>query len=364
MFGDAFDPATAIESGKNAIASQIGQMGPLAKLFTFSGKENLSFPEELQQIDHWVTFTAMETFQAIRTESSKSKAMSSITLPLPAGLQTAYNISYSETSLGALGREFMDALGTGAAATEAQKLLGGAAGAMAIGAAAGAGTAALTGSGIMGGALTGAAGGLAIKAVAGGLEGDPRLGQIGLSSVMGEDKMAAAAASQFGVARNPHKVVLFDSVGFRKHSFSYQFTPKNRRESETLKQIIRLFKYHASPGMNPDVTIKMDKINSMLATSDKEGNVTNGKLKDVKLSGGKHFFKYPEFFQIKFHHPQFLFTIGDSVLTSVDVNYHGGGSVSYARDTADATPAPTQVNLNLSFMETDIITKENIEKGR
>ena len=354
MFGDAFDPATAIESGKNAIASQIGQMGPLAKLFTFSGKENLSFPEELQQIDHWVTFTAMETLQAIRTESSKSKAMSSITLPLPAGLQTAYNISYSETSLGALGREFMDALGTGAEAEKARGLLGSAAGAMAIGAGIGAGAGALTGSGIIGSALTGAAGGLATEAVAGGLKGDPRLLQVGLSSVMGDDKLAAAAASQFGVARNPHKVVLFDSVGFRTHSFSYQFTPKNRRESETLNQIIKLFKYHASPGMNPKGSIKMGTFNERFKTN----------IKDVELSGGKHFFKYPEFFQIKFHHPKFLFAIGESVLKSVDVNYHGGGSVSYARDTADATPAPTQVNLNLSFMETDIITKENIEKGR
>ena len=174
MFGDLLE----LDAG-------IKMAGPLGRLFDSGGKENLSFPEELQQIDHWVTFTAMETFQAIRTESSKSKAMSSITLPLPAGLQTAYNISYSETSLGALGREFMDALGTGAEAEKARGLLGGAAGAMAIGAAAGAGIAAVTGSGIMGGALTGAAGGLAIKAVAGGLEGDQRLGQIGLSSVMG-----------------------------------------------------------------------------------------------------------------------------------------------------------------------------------
>ena len=353
MFGDAFDPATAIESGKNAIASQIGQMGPLAKLFTFSGKENLSFPEELQQIDHWVTFTAMETLQAIRTESSKSKAMSSITLPLPAGLQTAYNISYSETSLGALGREFMDALGDN---KDAQAFLASNAKAIGLGAGGGALAGALTGANIFGSAVAGGAAGLGTKAVLDAAKGDTTTAAVGLSSLMGEDKMAAAAASQFGVARNPHKVVLFDSIGFRKHSFSYQFTPKNRRESETLKEIIKLFKYHASPGMNPTKELKFGMLKG----------ATEGKIDipDVKLSGGKHFFKYPEFFQIKFHHPQFLFTIGDSVLTSVDVNYHGGGSVSYARDTADATPAPTQVNLNLSFMETDIITKENIEKGR
>jgi hypothetical protein len=342
MFGDLLE----LDAG-------IKMAGPLGRLFDSGGKENLSFPEELQQIDHWVTFTAMETFQAIRTESSKSKAMSSITLPLPAGLQTAYNISYSETSLGALGREFMDALGTGAAATEAQKFLGGLGSAAVIGGAGGVIAGGLLGTGAIGGAISGAVAGIAADGLVKGLKGNQTGAQVALSTVMGEDKMAAAAASQFGVARNPHKVVLFDSVGFRTHSFSYQFTPKNRRESETLKKIIKLFKYHASPGMNPTKTVDLGK-SGLKALEGAQ----------LTLSGGKHFFKYPEFFQIKFHHPEFLFAIGESVLKSVDVNYHGGGSVSYARDTADATPAPTQVNLNLSFMETDIITKEKIEDGR
>ena len=350
MFGDLLE----LDAKRKAA---LDKMGPLGRLFEEGGIADRSFPEELQQIDHWVTFSAVKTEQAIRTAPSTDKALTSIKLPLPAGLQTAYNISYSETSLGALGREFMDALGGD---DKAQKLLSGAVVGGAIGATAGAGIAALTGAGIMGGALTGAAGGIATTAVAGGLKGDQRLGQIGLSSVMGEDKMAAAAASQFGVARNPHKVVLFDSVGFRTHSFSYQFTPKNRRESETLNQIIKLFKYHASPGMNPTKTINMGGVNEML----KGLGAKDTNLQNIELSGGKHFFSYPEFWRIKFHHPKFLFTIGESVLKSVDVNYHGGGSVSYARDTPDATPAPTQVNLNLSFMETDIITKENIEDGR
>lgn len=354
MFGDLVQLDTERAAARKAA---LDKMGPLGRLFEEGGIADRSFPEELQQIDHWVTFSAVKTEQAIRTAPSTDKALTSIKLPLPAGLQTAYNISYSETSLGALGREFMDALGGD---DKAQKLLVGAAGAAAIGGAAGGGIAALTGSGIMGGVLGGASAGIAVKAVAGGLEGDQRLGQIGLSSVMGEDKMAAAAASQFGVARNPHKVVLFDSVGFRTHSFSYQFTPKNRRESETLNQIIKLFKYHASPGMNPTKTIDMSGVNNML----KGLGAKDPKLQNIELSGGKHFFSYPEFWRIKFHHPKFLFAIGESVLKSVDVNYHGGGSISYARDTADATPAPTQVNLNLSFMETDIITKEKIEDGR
>jgi len=327
--------------------------GPLGPLFAPVNKEKLTFPEELQQIDHWVTFTAIETSQAIRTESSKRKAMASIVLPLPAGLQTAYNIQYSELALGALGREFMDALGGDSGAKE---LLTSSAKAAATGAGAGVAVAAITGGNFFGKALSGAAAGIVTEAALSAGKGESAAAAGLLSTLMGEDKMAAAAASQFGVARNPHKVVLFDSVGFRTHSFSYQFTPKNRKESETLNQIIKLFKYHASPGMNPTGTIKMDSINKILPD--------NAKLADITLSGGKHFFRYPEFFKIEFHHPEFLFKIGESVLKTVDVNYHGGGSMSYARDTADTKPAPTQVNLSLSFQETDIITKENIDEGR
>jgi len=356
MFGDLVQLDTERAAARKAA---LDKMGPLGRLFEEGGIADRSFPEELQQIDHWVTFSAVKTEQAIRAAPSTDKALTSIKLPLPAGLQTAYNISYSETSLGALGREFMDALGGD---DKAEKLLISAGKAMLEGGVAGGGIAALTGSGIMGGVLGGASAGIAVKAVKGGLEGDQRLGQIGLSSVMGEDKMAAAAASQFGVARNPHKVVLFDSVGFRTHSFSYQFTPKNRRESETLNQIIKLFKYHASPGMNPTKTIDMSGVNKMLTDLGATDPKLGGAKQNIELSGGKHFFSYPEFWRIKFHHPKFLFAIGESVLKSVDVNYHGGGSISYARDTADATPAPTQVNLNLSFMETDIITKENIDR--
>lgn len=309
------------------------------------------FPDDLQQIDHWVTFTAYDTKQALRLSDSKKEEKASIALPIPGNLQTAYNISYTETSLGALGAEFMNALGEGGDSDKSREFLTRNAVAGGIGAFVGGSIGALTGGSVVGSALTGAAGGLSASALVGLTgNGDQTTAQVAASTLIGTDQMAAAAASQFGVARNPHKVVLFESVGFRKHSFSYQFTPKNRDESETLRKIIYQFKYFASPGMNPKGTIGFSKLNS----------VVNMGFNDVTLSGGKHFFKYPEFFDIKFHHPKFLFRIGHSFLTSVDVNYQPAGAPTYARDSHNEEPAPTQINLSLVFTETDIVTKDNL----
>lgn len=351
MLGEIVGGAILQDYSERAKASVLGKLGVSSML------NRIEFPDELQEIDHSVTFSAHETVQALRLDKNKEKLLATIALPIPGNLQTAYNINYTETSLGALGREFMDALGGD---KDALGFIKQNAAAIGAGGAAGGIVGAVSGTGALGGALTGAAGGLSGEALLGLTDSNPNKqvsAQIIGSTLIGTDPMAMAAASQFGVARNPHKVVLFESVGFRRHSFSYQFTPKNRGESNKLKQLIHLFKYHASPGDNPTGQLKFSEINNLL-----DGKL--GDVKDVTLSGGKHFFKYPEFFKIKFRHPQFLFEIGNSFLTSVDVNYQPAGAPTYVRDSHHDKPAPTQINLSLIFTETDIVTKDKINGGR
>lgn len=344
---------------ERAKASALGKLADAVPgLGSLVSSNSIEFPDELQEIDHSVTFSAYETTKALRLDPDKEQLLATVKLPIPGNLQTAYNISYTETSLGALGREFMDALGGD---PNAEKFITSNAKALGTGAAAGATVGVLAGTGAIGGALTGAAGGVALKTIMDTVNGDSRNAAVVGSTLIGTDPMAMAAASQFGVARNPHKVVLFESVGFRKHSFSYQFTPKNRGESNRLKRLIHLFKYHASPGMNPTKQLQFSKINDFLK---KEDGTSVTDFKNVTVSGGKHFFKYPEFFKIQFKHPHFLFQIGNSFLTSVDVNYQPAGAPTYARDSYDDKPAPTQINLSLTFTETDIVTKENISTGR
>lgn len=291
------------------------------------------FPQELPTIDHWITFRAFETTQLNRKTQSNKSAIGYITLPIPGNLQTAYNINYSESDLGAVGQTIVDALGSGPEAAKAREL----AGKMLVGGAAGGIVARILGKSFAGGFSTGAIGG--------GLT-DHEGRQIAASTVIdGLGNLGAAGAAQFGIARNPHKVILFESVGFRRHTFSYQFVPQSYIEAEKLRQIITYFKLFASPSLNGKATI---------------GKQHTGLDKDIELSGGKHFFKYPEYFELDFHHPRFLFSIGPSILESVEVNYQPAGLPAYARETGQQDPTPTAINISLSFKETEIVTKENI----
>ena len=73
-----------------------------------------------------------------------------------------------------------------------------------------------------------------------------------------------------------------------------------------------------------------------------------------------HVFNYPSQFQIKIRAGDYLFEIGDSVLTDFDVNYTGEGAPYFFED----TNAPYSVNITLSFVEDTIVTKKEIREGR
>ena len=294
------------------------------------------FPEQLLEIDHWITFRAFETKQLNRSTSSEKLPVGYITLPIPGNLVTAYNINYDESSLGAVGQTIVDALGGGPEAAVAREL----AEKMAPSAVVGATVAKIFGGNILSGMTT--------AAIAGGLTTEQGRAITASAVIDGLGTLGAAGIAQFGIARNPHKVVLFESVGFRKHTFSYQFVPQSFIEAEKLRQIITYFKLFASPSLNVNKNIDFGETGTSIG------------LSNITLSGGKHFFKYPEYFEIDFHHPRFLFSIGPSVLESVEVNYQPGGMPTYSRETGQKDPTPTGINISLSFKETEIVTKENI----
>jgi hypothetical protein len=138
---------------------------------------------------------------------------------------------------------------------------------------------------------------------------------------------AAALKVAAGLAQNPHKIVLFTGVNFREHQFSWRFSPRNRRESDAIKAIIDMFTYYSHPEY---------------------------------IAGGM-FFKYPEFFDIKFKHPDYLFEFQPSVCKDVRVNYHPQGYAAYnSTDNPSDTPAPAEVEFSFTMMETEIITKNSL----
>ena len=290
-----------------------GLIGGIARADQFAGN-SVMFPQELLENDHYIEFSSHQTTG--RAEGGISELLNiggigsktsggTIRLPMPSNLSTDYNPEYSKPNLGpAAGM----ALKPSDQAIYGNNSMGGQS---------------LAGNNLQG--LTGSLG----AAIAGAGVSAATTAIDGLASKIGGGAGASDALLKVagGVAVNQHKIVLFTGVDFRTHQFSWKLSPKNRRESDAIKQIIEMFTYYSHPEY---------------------------------IAGGL-FFKYPEFFEIKFRHPEYLFKLQPSVCTDIRVNYHGQGYAAYIRDAnGGGIPAPAEVELSLTFMETEIVTKQSL----
>ena len=77
---------------------------------------------------------------------------------------------------------------------------------------------------------------------------------------------------------------------------------------------------------------------------------------------GLAFFNYPDEFEIDFSQPDpdvnYLFNIGNSVLSSFNINYQPDGGSHY-----HVNGAPVSLGLSLNFTEIEYNTKEEIGGG-
>jgi hypothetical protein len=326
-----------------------GMRSPLGALEDDSGStvsfgtktHHIHFPEDLQQIDHWITFRAYETTQLNRNTKAAKNPLAFIALPCPSNLGVEYKINYTDPDLGATGSNMIEALRDGNGAGVAAGIAG--LGGMLAGAAAGGTSTKSIGAGVIG--KLALAGGMAAASVL-----DPSAALSDAAGAAGP--MGAAAGAQFGVARNPHKVVMFEGIGFRNHTFKYNFVPQSRAEAEKIRTVISLFKLFGSPSYGGQGA------KDIYHTS--KAAIESGKMQDLVLNSGKHFFKYPEYFEMDFHYPRFLYQIGPSFLEDVSVSYGGGDQIYWARPDNREDPNPTQISLSLTFKETELVTKENI----
>lgn len=126
-------------------------------------------------------------------------------------------------------------------------------------------------------------------------------------------------------APNPRKEQLFKSMEFRRFSFNYQFAPRSKAEADNVKRIINTFKFY----MHPEY---QNNLNKMLYLFPSEFDI-------VYYFGDKE-------------HPH-LNKISTCVLTDLQVNYAPNGQLATF---ADGMPA--QINVQMSFLELETMTKE------
>ena len=148
-----------------------------------------------------------------------------------------------------------------------------------------------------------------------------------LPGAFGGGDLASAIAKSSGTALNPFKEVVFESVDFRSFNFKYKFFPKNKIESDSVNNIVNLFKEHMHP----------------------------------ELSDGRLFFIAPSQFQITYYFDsapnRYFHKFKPCALESMEVTF-GGEQFSSFKD-----GTPTEVNMSLTFRELEILTRASIKEG-
>ena len=279
--------------------------------------EDIKFPDNLGSESHseFIRFEIYKQHKFDRTEDAEDETLRVIYLPIPNSLGTNYGVSYSQ-DLGTIGYgaakgvDYMSAKMNDVSASDAVYSIGG-------------GVLNLLAQGITSG---GAVAGTIASGLASLVGKSSALSFIGGGAVGEAGKGAMLSA---GIARNPHMAQIFENVNFRSHNFSYKLTPKNVKESEILRDLIKYFKVAMHP-------------NYFLAN---------------------HFFDYPLQFDIDVMHGNgnkkndFMFNIGPSVLTSMSANYTPDGP--HFHD-LNGRKAPLSVEISLSFTELKIVTQQEI----
>lgn len=154
-----------------------------------------------------------------------------------------------------------------------------------------------------------------------------KMGSAGLSAV--QSNAAKLALSTQGLAINPQQQLLFDGIDFRTYQMAFTFTPYSRQEAEAVKQIVKLFRYHAAP--------------------------------QIQTTGGGMFFVPPSTFDLDFlfngQRNENVTKVTESVIESIDVNYAPNGWAAHDNG------APVQTTLTINFKEIELVDKDKIQAG-
>jgi len=154
-------------------------------------------------------------------------------------------------------------------------------------------------------------------------------GAIGTNLALSKGPFAAANSAATGLAANPKKEQVFNGVDFRTFQVEYQFFPRSVTEAANVQRIIKEFKYHMHP-----------------------------EFKDAN----NFVYIYPSEFDIFYYQNGRenlnLHRHTSCVLTEMSINYTPNGAF-----TTFDNGMPTQINVQMSFRELALLTKDKILDG-
>ena len=147
----------------------------------------------------------------------------------------------------------------------------------------------------------------------------------------GNTTLDGVLARSSGQIINPNLELLFNGVTLRSFSFSFDLAPRDERESDTIKRMLRIFKQN------------------MQAKKSSDGGNASGL-----------FLRSPNVFQLNYktgrRNHNFLHKFKPMALLNMAVNYTGGGTYATYDDTT-----PVHMKLDLSFQELNPVYSEDYD---
>ena len=156
---------------------------------------------------------------------------------------------------------------------------------------------------------------------------------IGTLAGVDPEGLKGFAKKAFGQASNPYMEVLFEGVEMRTFTYNFTFSPRNADETDDVQKIIEMFRFHMMPEL---------------------------------IGGSSAFMTLPSTFDIHYMYQvtpdvsmenNYYTKIATCVLKGCDVDYAPNGVKSFA------SGAPTQITMSLSFQETEMLTKQHVNRG-
>jgi len=141
-----------------------------------------------------------------------------------------------------------------------------------------------------------------------------------------------------GKVVTPRMEMMFEGVGRRSFSFTFDFLPKSEAEAKTVEQIIYTFKENMMPSYTNATTRREMEIPNTFDIQYMYQDTENG----------------------------FINKISECFLTTVDVQYGGDRFTAHERSTTgkgDSGAPPQKSKITLSFTELETLSKEMIKQG-
>jgi len=149
---------------------------------------------------------------------------------------------------------------------------------------------------------------------------------------------AAIFAGATGLTQNPQLELIYGKPDFRPFRFSFMFYPRSEQEAEEVQKLIARLKFHQAP--------------------------------EIKNGTAGYFLVPPSEFDIEFYYNgqinKNIPRISTCVLLSIDLDYAPNGFHAFETPGDNSpkvggTGMPTAIRMDLSFKETEIMTKFNFQ---